>query len=150
MNMDKYSYFKNLDLDKEVIKIIENNVFLENYSVGEEIFNPEITINKVSIILSGSIRQIKRDSKKNTNIYKYVKNDLLFIPELIYELENSFYYIASNDLQLISIEKEKFLSLLKENNEFYENQICMDLLEKEIEKEYKIEYLNLMNNKLNL
>ncbi|WP_167315828.1 ABC transporter transmembrane domain-containing protein [Prochlorococcus marinus] len=116
--MDKDSYFKNLDLDKEIIKIIEKDIFLENYSVGEEIFNPEITINKVSIILSGSIRQIKRDSTNNTNIYKYVKNDFLFIPELIYKLKNSFYYIAANDLQLISIEKEKFLNLLKENNEF--------------------------------
>jgi len=79
--MDKYSFLKNLDLDKEIIKIIENDIFLENYSIGEEIFNPETPINKVSIILSGSIRQIKRDSTKNTNIYKYVKNDLLFIPE---------------------------------------------------------------------
>ncbi len=116
--MDKYSYFKNLNLDKKIVQIIENDIFLESYSIGEEIFNTETPINKVSIILSGSIRQIKRDSTKNTNIYKYVKNDLLFIPELIYELKNSFYYIAANDLQLISIEKEKFLSLLKENNEF--------------------------------
>ena len=116
--MDKYSYFKNLNLDKEIVQIIENDIFLESYSIGEEIFNPETPINKVSIILSGSIRQIKRDSTKNTNIYKYVKNDLLFIPELIYELKNSFYFIAANELQLISIEKEKFLILLKENNEF--------------------------------
>ena len=64
--MDKYSYFKNLDLDKEIFKIIENDIFLENYSVGEEIFTPEIQFNKVSIILSGSIRQIKKDpTKKN-------------------------------------------------------------------------------------
>ncbi len=116
--MDKYSYLKNLNLKKEIVQIIENDIFLENFLIGEEIFNTETPINKVSIILSGSIRQIKRDSTKNTNIYKYVKNDLLFIPELIYELKNSFYYIAANDLQLISIEKEKFLSLLKENNEF--------------------------------
>ena len=109
--MDKNNYFKNLALDKEIIKIIENDIFLENYSVGEEIFNPEISINKVSIILSGSIRQITKDSTKNTNIYKYVKNDLLFIPELIYELKNSFYFIAANDSQLISIEKEKFYQL---------------------------------------
>ena len=73
--MEKYSFLKNLDLDKEIIKIIENDIFLENFSIGEEVFNPEIPINKVSIILSGSIRQIKRDSTKNTNIYKYVKND---------------------------------------------------------------------------
>ena len=116
--MEKSSYIKNLNVDKEIVQIIENDIFLEIYSIGEEIFNPESPINKVSIILSGSIRQIKRDSSKNTNIYKYVKNDLLFNPELIYELKNSFYYIAANDLQLISIEKEKFLILLKENNEF--------------------------------
>ena len=116
--MDKYGYFKNLDLDREIFKIIENDIFLENYSIGEEIFNPEIPINKVSIILSGSIRQIKKDSKKNTNIYKYEKNDFLFIPELLYSLENPFHYIAANDLRLISIEKDKFLSLINQNNKF--------------------------------
>ena len=107
--MDKYSFLKNLNLDNEIINIIENDIFLENYSIGEEVFNPEIPINKVSIILSGSIRQIRRDSTKNTNIYKYVKNDLLFNAELIYELKNSFYYIAADDLKLISIEKESLL-----------------------------------------
>ena len=60
--MDKYSYFKNLDLDREIVEIIENDVFLENFSIGEEIFNPEIPINKVSIILSVSIRQIEKNS----------------------------------------------------------------------------------------
>ena len=34
-------------------------------------------------------------------------------------------------------------------SEYYENQICLELLEKEIEKEYKNEYLNLIDNKLN-
>ena len=114
--MDKYGYFKNLYLEKEIAKIIENEIFLENYSIGEEIFRPETPINKVSIILSGNVRQIRKDSKKNTNIYKYLKNDFLFFPEVIYSLKNSFYYIAANDLQLISIEKDKFLNLLSENN----------------------------------
>ena len=153
--MEKYSYFKNLNLDKEIVQIIENDIFLESYSIGEEIFNPETPINKVSIILSGSIRQIKRDSTKNTNIYKYVKNDLLFIPELIYELKNSFYYIAANDLQLISIEKEKFLSLLKENNEFRKwinNQIFknekISILQKLLKEEFNnnLDKEKLLNN----
>ena len=153
--MDKYSYFKNLNLDKEIVQIIENDIFLESYSIGEEIFNPETPINKVSIILSGSIRQIKRDSTKNSNIYKYVKNDLLFIPELIYELKNSFYYIAANDLQLISIEKEKFLSLLKENNEFrkwIDNQIFKNekilILQKLLKEEFNnnLDKEQLLNN----
>ena len=118
--MDQYGYFKNLDLEKEISEIIENEIFLETYSIGEEIFRPETPINKVSIILSGSVRQIRKDSKKNTNIYKYLKNDFLFFPEVIYSLKNSFYYIAANDLQLISIEKDKFLNLLSENNLFQE------------------------------
>ena len=73
--MDKYGYFKNLNLDKDIIKIIENDIFLENYSIGDEIFNPKTPINKFSIILSGSVRQIRKDSKKHSNIYKYVEND---------------------------------------------------------------------------
>ena len=153
--MDKYSFFKNLNLDNEIIKIIENDIFLENYSIGEEVFNPEIPINKVSIILSGSIRQIKRDSTKNTNIYKYLKNDFLFIPELIYSLKNSFYYIAANDLQLISIEKDKFLSLINENNEFrkwIDNQIFKNekilILQKLLKEEFNnnLDKEQLLNN----
>jgi len=120
MIMDKYGYFNNIDLEKEIVEIIDNEIFLENYSIGEEIFRPETPINKVSIILSGSVRQIRKDSKKNTNIYKYFKNDFLFFPEVIYSLKNSFYYIAANDLQLISIEKDKFLNLLSENDLFQE------------------------------
>ncbi len=118
--MEKYGYFKSLDLEKEIAKIIENDIFLENFSIGEEIFSPDTRINKVSIILSGSVRQIRKDSKKNTNIYKYFKNDLLFFPEVIYSLKNSFYYIAANDLQLISIEKENFINLISENDRFKE------------------------------
>ncbi len=153
--MDKYSFLKSLDLDKDIIKIIENDIFLENYSIGEEVLNPEIPINKVSIILSGSIRQIKKDSTTNTNIYKYVKNDLLFNPELIYELKNSFYYIAANDLQLISIEKDKFLILLKENYEFrkwIDNQIFKNekilILQKLLKEEFNnnLDKEKLINN----
>ena len=44
---------------------------------------------------------------------------MLFIPELIYSISNSFYfYIVSSDLKLISIEKENFLNLIRENNQF--------------------------------
>ena len=39
---------------------------------------------------------------------------------MIYSLKNSFYYLAANDLELISIEKEKFLNLLNKNNQFRE------------------------------
>ena len=43
------------------------------------------------------------------------------------------------------IQKENFIPAIY--SEYYENQICLELLEKEIEKEYKNEYLNLMNKK---
>ena len=80
---------------------------------------------------------------------------MLFIPELIYELKNSFYYIAANDLQLISIEKEKFLSLLKENNEFRKwinNQIFknekISILQKLLKEEFNnnLDKEQLLNN----
>ena len=153
--MDKYSLFENLNLDKEIFEIIENDIYLENYSIGEEIFNPETPINKVSIILTGSVRQISKDATKNTNIYKYIKNDFLFIPELIYSLKNSFYYIAANNLELISIEKDKLLSLINENNEFRKwinNQIFKNekilILQKLLKEEFNnnLDKEQLLNN----
>lgn len=45
------------------------------------------------------------------------------------------------------IQRENFIP--KVYSEYYENQICMELLERELEIEYKKEYLNLINNKLN-
>ena len=92
--MDKYSLFENLNLDKEIFEIIENDIYLENYSIGEEIFNPETPINKVSIILTGSVRQISKDATKNTNIYKYIKNDFLFIFTLFFI--HFFRYLLTN------------------------------------------------------
>ena len=153
--MDKYSLFENLNLDKEIFEIIENDIYLENYSIGEEIFNPETPINKVSIILTGSVRQISKDATKNTNIYKYIKNDFLFIPELIYSLKNSYYYIAANNLELISIGKEKLLSLINENNEFRKwinNQIFKNekilILQKLLKEEFNnnLDKEQLLNN----
>ena len=147
--MDKYDYFENLELEKDIAKIIEDDIFIENYSIGEEIFNPETPINKFSIILSGSVRQIRKDSKKHSNIYKYVENDFLFIPELIYSLENSFYYVAANDLQLISVEKDKFLSLISENNKFNEwftNKIFCNEKISILQKLFKEEFNNTLDN----
>ena len=43
--MDKYSYLKNLNLNKEIVQIIENVIFFEYFLVGEEIFNSETPIN---------------------------------------------------------------------------------------------------------
>jgi len=116
--MNLYNYLKIFNLSSETLDQLENICFLEDYSVGDEIFSPNSLINKFSIILSGSVRQIRKDSLKNTNIYKYVNNDFLFIPELIYELPNPYFYIASTDLKVISIEKDDFLNLISENNEF--------------------------------
>ena len=43
------------------------------------------------------------------------------------------------------IQREKFIPAIY--NQYYENQICMELLEIELEKEYEKGYLNLINNK---
>ena len=146
--MNKYNYLKNLNLDTEILEQIKKYTYLEDYSIGDEIFNPNSLINKFSIILSGSVRQIKKDSTKNTNIYKYVKNDFLFIPELIYSLKNSFYYVAANDLQLISIEKGNFLNLIDKNNElrkWIDNQIFKNEKISIIKKLFKEEFNNTLD-----
>ena len=70
MNLNNYK--KNLNLSDDTLDQLENIGLIEDYSVGDEIFNPDSLINKFSIILSGSVRQIRKDSLKNTNIYKYV------------------------------------------------------------------------------
>ena len=45
------------------------------------------------------------------------------------------------------IQRESFVPA--KYSEYYKNQICMELLERELEKEYKKKYLNLMQNKFN-
>ncbi len=83
-------------------------------------------IGPVNLInINSEIAEILKDSKDS------IINDPI-------EINNEWYLI----------QRENYIPAIY--SEFYENQICMDLLEKEIEKEYKIEYLNLMNNKLNL
>ena len=42
--MDKYEYFENWKLEKDVAKIIKNDIFLENYSMGEEILIPKLQL----------------------------------------------------------------------------------------------------------
>ena len=44
------------------------------------------------------------------------------------------------------IQRENFVPA--KYNEYYKNQICMELLERQLEKEYENQYLNLSNNKL--
>ena len=101
--MEKYDYLKNLNIEDEIIDLLKEHFFLEKYKIGEEIINPSIAINKFSIILFGNVRKIKKNTSVNSNIYKYARNDFLFIPELIYSIENPYFYIASNDLTLISV-----------------------------------------------
>jgi len=146
--MSLYNYLKNLNLSNETLYELENFCFLEDYSVGDEIFNPNSLINKFSIIVSGNVRQIRKDNLKNTNIYKYVENDLLFIPELIYKIPNPYFYIASTDLKLISFEKDNFLNLISENNEFLKwinNQIFKNEKISILQKLFKEKFNNTLN-----
>ena len=73
---------------------------------------------------------------------------MLFIPELIYKLPNSYFYIASSDLKLISFKKDDFLILIRENNEF------LKWINNQIFKNEKISILQILlkekfNNNLN-
>ena len=99
------------------------NDLSKEYSSGSEkeklgIIGPVNLIN-----INSEIAEILKTSKDSTI------NDPI-------EINNEWYLI----------QKEHFIPAIY--SEYYENQICLELLEKEIEKEYKNEYLNLMNNKL--
>ena len=65
-------------------------------------------------------------------ILKFSKDSVVNDP---IELNNEWYLI----------QREKFIPA--KYNKYYENHICMELLERELENEYEKEYLNLMNNK---
>ena len=65
-------------------------------------------------------------------ILKFSKDSIINEPR---EINNEWYLI----------QREKFIPA--EYNQFYENQICMELLEREFEKEYEKAFLNFMDNK---
>ena len=64
-------------------------------------------------------------------------------PEIAKILKSSKDSIINDPIEINNewylIQREKFIPA--SYNEYYENLICMELLEKEIEKEYKIENL---------
>ena len=67
-------------------------------------------------------------------VLKFSKDSVINDP---IEINNEWYLI----------QRENFIPA--KYSEYYENQICMELLEIELEKEYENQYLNLSNNKLN-
>ena len=71
-------------------------------------------------------------------------------PEIAEVLKFSKDSVINDPIQINNewylIQKEKFIPA--KYSEYYENQICMELLEIELEKEYENQYLNLSNNKL--
>ena len=72
-------------------------------------------------------------------------------PEIAKILKSSKDSIINDPIEINNewylIQRENFVPAIY--SEYYENQICMELLEREFEIEYKNEYLNLINNKLN-
>ena len=73
-------------------------------------------------------------------------------PEIAEILKTSKDSIINDPIEIKNewylIQRENFIPAVF--SEYYQNKICMELLERELELEYKREYLNLMNNKLNL
>jgi len=88
---------------------------------------------KAKLGIIGPVNLININSEI-AEILKISKNSIINDP---IKINNEWYLI----------QRENFIPA--KYSEYYENQICMELLEKEIEKEYKKEYTNLMNNKLN-
>ena len=78
--------------------------------------------------------------------------NLIYInPDIAEILKNSKDSIINDPIEISNewylIQREHFIPAIY--SEYYQNQICMELLEKEIEIEYRKEYQNLMNNKYN-
>ena len=119
--MDKSGYFNKLNIESEIINLIKDFCYIEEFALGDEIANSEKDLDKVSIVISGGVRQININSEQK-NIYKYIKNDILFIPHNLNFLKNESTYIASSDLKLLSIRSDKFINLIN-TNLYFENWI---------------------------
>ena len=128
---DQYSYSllrnKNKSQIFEFYYQIESNEsninnLSKEYSSGSE-------KSKLGIIGPVNLININPDIAE---ILKSSKDSLINEP---IEINNEWYLI----------QRENFIPAIY--NKYYENQICMELLERELEKEYEKEYLNLINHK---
>ena len=115
--MDKSSFFNNLNIDSEIINLIKDSCYIEEFALGDEIANSDKALDKVSILISGGVRQISSNSNQK-NIYKYIKNDILFVPQILNYFKNESTYIASSESKLLSIKSDIFINLINTNAEF--------------------------------
>ena len=71
-------------------------------------------------------------------------------PEIAEILKSSKDSIINDPIEINNewylLQREKYIPAIY--SEFYENKICMELLESELENEYENEYLKLINNKM--
>ncbi|ABM70713.1 hypothetical protein [Prochlorococcus marinus] len=135
----EYSY------DRYFYSLLRNKNKSQIYEFYYQIESKESSINdlskehssgseKTKLGIIGPVNLINLNSEI-AEILKISKDSIINDP---IEIGNEWYLI----------QRENFVPAIY--SEYYENQICMELLEKEIEKEYEKEYLNLMKNKLNL
>ena len=136
---------KDYHYDQYFYSLLRNKNKRQIYEFYYQIESRESTINdlskehssgseKAKLGIIGPVNLININSEI-AEILKFSKDSIINNP---IEINNEWYLI----------QRENYIPAIY--SEYYENLICMDLLEKEIEKEYKIEYLNLMNNKINL
>jgi len=127
---DQYSYSllrnKNKSQIFEFYYQIESNEsninnLSKEYSIGGE---------KLKLGIIGPVNLVNINPEI-AEIIKTAKDSIINEP---IEINNEWYLI----------QREKFIPATY--NKYYENQICMELLEIELEKEYEKEYLNLINN----
>ena len=58
--MDKSGYFNKLNIDSAIINLIKDFCYVEEFALGDEIANSEKDLDKVSIVISGGVRQINK------------------------------------------------------------------------------------------
>ncbi len=98
------------------------NTLSKEYSTGSE---------KSKLGMIGPVNLVNINPEI-AEILKFSKDSVINDP---IEINNEWYLI----------QREKFIPAIY--NQYYENHICMELFERELEKEYEKEYLNLINNK---
>ncbi len=153
LSIEKFSYQaekifetrKDYHYDQYFYSLLRNKNKSQIYEFYYQIESKESRINDLSKEYSSGSEKAKLGIVGPVNLIN-------INPEIAEILKTSKDSIINDPIEINNewylIQRENYIPAIY--CEYYENQICMNLLEKEIEKEYKKEFFNLTNNKLNL
>ena len=133
---------KDYHYDQYFYSLLRNKNKSQIYEFYYQIESNESSINNLSKEYSSGSEKLKLGiigpvnlvniNPEIAELLKFSKDSVINDP---IEINNEWYLI----------QREKFIPA--KYNEHYENQICKELFERELEKEFEKEYLNLINNK---